>query len=249
MIHKLTGELLDTNQGLEAAKWIFVMSPSKKLYAGKKKKGLFHHSSFLAGGATLAAGRFTTESGMLKSVWAYSGHYRPTDKNFGSFLALLEENGVNLDEVQVLSPTEDSESYSISNKVRGRISTGIPVNTQLPKLQASSEIEKRQLFEPPKFAQMERKGSYKRTLSTTLQNPRTGVPKREILQRIKSKKEATSYQLGNQLSSKWTTGAGPRIGCVADYPLNLRVQALEFVDLSPKDLLTQLSSPLPVDLT
>lgn len=34
-MHKQTGELLDTTNGSEGAKWIFVMSTSKKLYAGK----------------------------------------------------------------------------------------------------------------------------------------------------------------------------------------------------------------------
>lgn len=68
------------------------MSASNKLYAGEvssmseneeclildinlstilfflvqKKKGMFHHSSFLAGGATLAAGRLVAEHGKLK---------------------------------------------------------------------------------------------------------------------------------------------------------------------------------------
>lgn len=32
----------------------------------QKKKGAFHHSSFLAGGATLAAGRLVAENGNLK---------------------------------------------------------------------------------------------------------------------------------------------------------------------------------------
>lgn len=32
----------------------------------KKKKGKFHHSSFLAGGATLAAGRLDADNGTLK---------------------------------------------------------------------------------------------------------------------------------------------------------------------------------------
>ena len=80
----------------------------------------------------------------------------------------------------------------------------------------------------------EAKGSYKRTLSGGLQSPRADVPQKVILERIKSKGEARSYQLGNQLSLKWCSGAGPRIGCVADYPVELRMQALEFVDLSPR---------------
>jgi hypothetical protein len=52
------------------------------------------------------------------------------------------------------------------------------------------------------------------------------VPKSAILERINSKKAVKSYQLGRQLSLKWSTGAGPRIGCVADYPAEVRVMAL-----------------------
>lgn len=78
-------------------------------------------------------------------------------------------------------------------------------------------------------------GSYKRTLSGGLQSPRAAeVPKTAILQRINSKKATKSYQLGHNLSRKWSTGAGPRIGCVADYPVELRWQALEMLNLSPK---------------
>lgn len=35
----------------------------------QKKKGEFHHSSFLAGGATIAAGRLAAEDGILKVVF------------------------------------------------------------------------------------------------------------------------------------------------------------------------------------
>lgn len=34
--------------------------------------------------------------------------------------------------------------------------------------------------------------------------------------------------------SKWTTGAGPRIGCVREYPTKLQFQALEKLKLSPR---------------
>ncbi|CAN1357519.1 IQ domain-containing protein IQM3 [Linum perenne] len=183
MTHKLTGNLLDTTKG---AKWIFVMSTFNRLYAGEKKKGMFHHSSFLAGGATLAAGRLVAEEGIIKSVSPYSGHYRPTEDTLETFISYLEDNGVNMENVQ---PTE-------------------------------------------------KKCEYKRTLSGGLQSPRAEVPKASILQRINSKKAAKSYQLGHQVSLKWSTGAGPRIGCVADYPVQVRSQALEFVHLSPRSLPT-----------
>ncbi|CAN6438758.1 unnamed protein product [Victoria cruziana] len=101
ILHAKSGELLDTTRSHPRAKWIFVMSTSKKLYAGVKKKGEFHHSSFLAGGVTLAAGRLAAENGVLKQVSAYSGHYRPTHENLEIFLTFLRENGVNLNEVEV----------------------------------------------------------------------------------------------------------------------------------------------------
>ncbi|KAF3781243.1 IQ domain-containing protein [Nymphaea thermarum] len=67
-----------------------------------------------------------------------------------------------------------------------------------------------------------------------LRSPKPEVPPKAILQRIDSKSKAQSYQLGHQLSLKWCSGVGPRIGCVADYPRELRFQALEFVNLSPR---------------
>lgn len=35
IVHKQTGILLDTNNGPQGAKWIFVMSTFKKLYVGE----------------------------------------------------------------------------------------------------------------------------------------------------------------------------------------------------------------------
>lgn len=91
------------------------------------------------------------------------------------------------------------------------------------------------LFPVPVGEVVEKKnnGCYKRSLSGGLNSPKADVPKKAILERINSKKAACSYQLGNQLSLKWSTGAGPRIGCIADYPIELRMQALEFTNLSP----------------
>lgn len=61
-----------------------------------------------------------------------------------------------------------------------------------------------------------------------------GVPPESILRRINSHKGMEPCQLGKQLSCKWTTGAGPRIGCVRDYPTELQFRALEQVNLSPR---------------
>lgn len=71
-----------------------------------------------------------------------------------------------------------------------------------------------------------------------------------ILLRINSHKETKSYQLGKHLSCRWSTGAGPRIGCVRDYPSGLQSHALEQVNLSPRskrrlrfNFLSQASTP------
>lgn len=237
-VHKQSGELLDTTKGSGGSKYIFVMSTLEKLYAGEKKKGVFHHSSFLAGGATLAAGRLVAIDGTLKSISAYSGHYRPTDDNLNTLLDFLKKNGVNFDEVEVRSSTDDFEYAGDSKSNPTKIVTAAlsePTKPSDANLLEPSSV-KPSLLEIPKneTGQDGSKAHYKRTLSGGLQSPRTEVPKKAVLERIDSKKKASSYQLGVQLSLKWSTGAGPRIGCIADYPAALRVQALEHVNLSPR---------------
>ncbi|KAL6952349.1 hypothetical protein U1Q18_043971 [Sarracenia purpurea var. burkii] len=51
-------------------------------------------------------------------------------------------------------------------------------------LQASSETEKKETPEPAKAAQLKRKGSYKRTLSSNTQIPKTIVPNRDIAENL-----------------------------------------------------------------
>lgn len=46
--------------------------------------------------------------------------------------------------------------------------------------------------------------------------------------------EAPVFDLSKRLSCKWSSGLGPRIGCVRDYPADLQYQALEKVNLSPR---------------
>ncbi|TQD83808.1 hypothetical protein C1H46_030629 [Malus baccata] len=74
------------------------------IYVGKKKKGLFQHSSFLAGSATIATGRLVACNGVLEAVWCYSGHYYPIEENFLEFNSFLEEHKVDLTNVKVPLP-------------------------------------------------------------------------------------------------------------------------------------------------
>ena len=50
-----------------------------------------------------------------------------------------------------------------------------------------------------------------------------------------------SYQWAKQLSSKWATDVGPRIGCMRDYPSELQAWVLEQSNLSPKSRSTNAS--------
>ncbi|KAG5584036.1 hypothetical protein H5410_044470 [Solanum commersonii] len=241
ILHKLTGSFLDTTKGPDGQKWIFVMSTSKRLYAGEKKKGMFHHSSFLAGGAALAAGRLVVQDGTVKSISPYSGHYRPSDDSLETFLSILQEHGVNVDEVEIKKANED---YDTSGDVNVNVKS---VDKCTPKLstppQAVKEEKKESIGSPQ--AATSPTSCYQRTLSGGLHSPRTQVPKTAILERINSKKSSRSYQLGHQLSRVWSTGAGPRIGCIADYPAELRWQALELTNVSPKP--SPSSTPRPLD--
>ncbi|KAL3649325.1 hypothetical protein CASFOL_005728 [Castilleja foliolosa] len=223
LIYKETGELLNTVDEPKGCKWIFVLSTSRTLYVGKKKKGSFQHSSFLAGGATLAAGRIVAENGVLKAVWPHSGHYRPTPENFQDFLSFLKDNVVDLTDVKLDSTDEEDSLSSVGKHVR-RHSSGDDMDEK-----DRPDIEK---------IESSKKFDAKRTLiklkSFTIPSEETKEDETISEKYINSHKGTKSFQLGKQLSSKWSTGAGPRIGCVRDYPTGLQSDALEKVNLSPR---------------
>lgn len=66
------------------------------------------------------------------------------------------------------------------------------------------------------------------------------VPEEKIIKRINSHIGKKSYQLAHQFSCRWTTGVGPRIGCMRDYPSELQFRVMEEVNLSPR---TAFSTP------
>ncbi|MEX6429946.1 hypothetical protein AB6A68_08855 [Ferrimicrobium acidiphilum] len=78
---------------------IFVMDKAGKIYSAQHKVGLFHHSSFLAGGAVAGAGEMKVESGTLKTITNKSGHYRPTAEEMVQVLDELYSRGVDLKKV------------------------------------------------------------------------------------------------------------------------------------------------------
>ncbi|KAE8692817.1 protochlorophyllide-dependent translocon component 52 [Hibiscus syriacus] len=248
-IYKQTRELLQTTRENSDSKWIFVLSTSKVLYVGMKKKGTFQHSSFLAGGATIAAGRLVVDNGVLKAVWPHSGHYRPTEENFNDFISFLKENDIDLTDVK-MAPVDDEESFHrTSNHIRCNSSSEDSIESEeigakdsTKTLVDSMEEEtgatvRNEPFEDVIASNKDSNHSNPMVLDGKIDENNhaiEAIAEESILQRINSKKGMKSYQLGKQLSCKWTTGVGARIGCVRDFPSELQFRALEQVNLSPR---------------
>ncbi|CAH8377914.1 unnamed protein product [Eruca vesicaria subsp. sativa] len=184
LLYKQSMTLINSS---EEYKSIFVLSTTRTLYVGKKKKGVFQHSSFLSGGATTAAGRLVARDGILEAIWPYSGHYLPTEENFKEFISFLEEHNVDLTNVKRCAVNEE---YSSSFKSTAE--------EEEEAKEMSQEEKARPVFDPAK-----------------------------------------------RLSCKWSSGYGPRIGCVRDYPMELQTQALEQVSLSPRVSPANIYGPIP----
>lgn len=296
-MYKLNNTVIDTTGGPDDVKWIFVLSTSMVLYIGMKQKGKFQHSSFLAGGATISAGRLVIIDGVLKAVWPHSGHYLPTEENFDAFLTFLMQHNVDVHAVKK-SPDNDDEApfeiagfgmrnsvsepsifegviqtntktYQRKNSRKDRYSSRLHLSSDLREKITKLEIPKNEkvilafqhkALQPEPELELEAESDTD-SISTTdydtaeefLSDFEFMVSKRnlfdfgeedgaydehvsqeKIMKRINSHKENKSFQLGKQLSCKWTTGAGPRIGCVRDYPLELQARAMEEMCLSPR---------------
>lgn len=91
-------------------KWIFVASSDLKLfYIAPKEKGVFGHSSFLAGGAVGAAGQIAVQRGAIVKLSPMSGHYVPTLQHYLAFLGSLSQRGVDLSKALLLNPFEEQQ--------------------------------------------------------------------------------------------------------------------------------------------
>ncbi|GMI63309.1 hypothetical protein like AT3G58480 [Hibiscus trionum] len=293
LVYKKSGKVVDTTGAVDV-KWIFVLSASKKLYVGQKSKGTFQHSSFLAGGATLSAGRLVAENGILKAIWPHSGHYLPTEENFQVFISFLGDHNVDLTNVQQCPSEEDEffirkdsslasnetmagdsqqteatshensgqdnngdvdgDTAQNSNKTMSRLFSKIS-NIQIQKIHDVIEILRSKTLSPSfrhghqtfspntkdgyataeEFLSEEELAFSKINLlgQDEEEEERKCIPKEEIMRRIDSH-NVKSYQLAQQLSSKWCSGAGPRISCMRDYPSELQFRVLEQANLTPR---------------
>ncbi|KAF8034143.1 hypothetical protein BT93_C0421 [Corymbia citriodora subsp. variegata] len=208
LMYKHSHKLLNT---VEGSKWIFVLSTSRALYVGQKKKGMFQHSSFLAGAAITAAGRLVAHDGILEAIWPYSGHYHPTEENFRVFMSFLEEHHVDLSNVKTRAVDDDNPSYI-----------------------ASSEDSRHGRSEgPAETAPLDAPGAVDLVAKPEKPAAKPGLPQENVTN-AHAKAELPKFDFARRMSCKWSTGAGPRIGCVRDYPVELQSRALEQVNLSPR---------------
>ncbi|KAJ0091419.1 hypothetical protein Patl1_13049 [Pistacia atlantica] len=203
LVQRQTGVLLNTTEG---SKWIFVLSTSRNLYVGQKKKGVFQHSSFLSGGATTAAGRLVAHDGVLEAIWPYSGHYLPTEDNFKEFISFLEEHNVDLTGVKRCAIDDDYSSF------RDSFEESKPKDAEALPTVESTNTDAVDVTRP-----ISDKCNKQDSIGTNAADVAAPV-----------------YDLSRRLSCKWSSGVGPRIGCVRDYPQNMQSQALEQVNLSPR---------------
>lgn len=77
-------------------KWIWVLDRQRRLYVHAKRRGTFHHSSFVEGGEVLSAGGLDADDGRVRRLTADSGHYRPSLDNFMATVSLLRDWGADL---------------------------------------------------------------------------------------------------------------------------------------------------------
>ncbi|MFQ6671378.1 hypothetical protein Gotur_035948 [Gossypium turneri] len=217
LVYKQSGMPVHTTEG---SKWIFALSTTRSLYVGKKKKGVFQHSSFLSGGATTAAGRLVASHGFLEAVWPYSGHYLPTEDNFKEFIIFLEEHNVDLTNVKRCAV---DEGYT-SNKVVGYESKHRVIKDTMETAKSRDS----------KTAEVDDEPANDECIRT------------ESLEVSIDSSAAQAFIMAKPLSCKWTSGIGPRIGCVREYPKELQFQALEQVNLSPRVTPGRFGTSVPI---
>lgn len=80
---------------------IYVMDEAGNLYASfEQEKGIFHHSTFLAGGPVAAAGELQVFDGRPVWISNTSGHYRPPPFTLDAVFERLAEMGLDVSAVE-----------------------------------------------------------------------------------------------------------------------------------------------------
>ncbi|XP_066312022.1 IQ domain-containing protein IQM1-like [Miscanthus floridulus] len=227
LLYKQSGDLVNTN---EESKWIFVLSTSRSLYVGQKRKGKFQHSSFLSGAATSAAGRLVAKEGVLEAIWPYSGHYLPTEENFREFITFLEDNNVDLANVKRCSVDDDEyPSFKKQEAAPEEQQAAAPVVTEEAAADAEAVEDQQAVVELPAVDIVKED-----TATATATDAVADVEPPKMM--MDSRRP----------SFKWSTPTGARIGCLQNYPADVQSMALEQVNLSPRVAAVAPSPRLPI---
>ncbi len=91
----------ETGKDGEPGEAIFVMDRDGRIFTGSYARSQFHHSSFLAGGWSLAAGVMKITRGQVVSVCPDSGHYQPGLQQMLNVVERLKTYNVNLAKLTV----------------------------------------------------------------------------------------------------------------------------------------------------
>jgi len=89
LLYDSTGKLINFHK-----KRLFVMSGEGKIYFGSSVRGIYHHSSLLAGAPAAAAGEIVVHGGRISTLSKRSGHYQHEDEYIRQFISELERRGV-----------------------------------------------------------------------------------------------------------------------------------------------------------
>ncbi|MBA9001813.1 WXG100-like domain-containing protein [Thermomonospora cellulosilytica] len=110
LIRDAKGRLFDTTQGETIVgggaqgRAIFVMDKFGNLYASNiQAAGVFHHSSFLAGGPVASAGELRVVNGRLELISDRSGHYLPPPEFQDRVVEMLRQAGVTITDDMIKS--------------------------------------------------------------------------------------------------------------------------------------------------
>jgi hypothetical protein len=96
-----TSKLFSKHMGAGYA--IYVMDKRGRIYAAQHKIGIFHHSSFFAGGNVAGAGEMKVDHGSIKSITNKSGHYQPTAEEMIQVFRELQSRGISLDGMEYIA--------------------------------------------------------------------------------------------------------------------------------------------------
>lgn len=183
----------------------------------------------------------------FQAIWPYSGHYLPSEENFKEFITFLEEHNVDLTNVKVLKSLQKT-------RLPNFMAIGlylIMLNWSLFPLQKCAVDDDTPSFkvtsDESNAETMETESSFVASAADAEEPIKDSTADQEDdTKAAAATAEAPVFDLAKRLSCKWTSGVGPRIGCVRDYPADLQSQALEKVNLSPTNTPSHSRNRLPI---